>query len=60
MADLFYWDEVAEMADPDDLLEIAEKHSVEIDSKATTDEMALLVRLAAPEALEHPLRIDFA
>lgn len=52
MADLFYWDEVAEMADSDDLIEIAERHGIEIDFEATTEEMALLVRLDAPDALE--------
>jgi len=52
MADLFYWDEVAEMADSDDLIDIAEKHDLEIGHEATTEEMALLVRLEAPDALE--------
>jgi len=52
MADLFYWDEVAEMADSDDLIEIAEKHSIDIDAEATAEEIALLVRLKAPDALE--------
>lgn len=52
MADLFYWDEVAEMADSDDLVELAKKHGIEIDGEATTEEMALLVRLDAPDALE--------
>lgn len=52
MADLFYWDEVAEMADSDDLVEIATKHAIEIDGEATSAEMALLIRLEAPEAIE--------
>lgn len=52
MADLFYWDEVAEMADSDDLIEIAEQHDIKINEEATTEEMALVVRLDAPNAIE--------
>jgi len=52
MADLFYWDEVAEMGNSDDLSDVAHTHDIEIDDEATTEEMALLVRLHAPEALE--------
>jgi len=52
MADLFYWDEVAEMADADALIGLAEKHDIDIDEEATTEEIALLVRLDAPDALE--------
>jgi hypothetical protein len=52
MADLFYWDEVAEMAGTDDLVELAEEHGIDIEEEATTEEIALLVRLDAPDALE--------
>lgn len=52
MADLFYWDEVAEMGQIEDLNEIAEKHKIAFDDKVTIAEAALLVRMHAPEALE--------
>lgn len=52
MADVFYWDEVAEMGQIEDLVEIAEKHGVKLDDRVTIEEAALLVRMGAPEALE--------
>ncbi|MFW6106954.1 MAG: hypothetical protein ACOC8H_02215 [bacterium] len=52
MADLFYWDEVAEMGQIEDLVEIAEKHGIKLDDQVTIEEAALLVRMGAPEALE--------
>jgi hypothetical protein len=52
MADLFYWDEVADMADAEDLVEIAERHGIALDAEATKEEMALIVRLDAPDDLE--------
>ncbi|MFN3165597.1 MAG: hypothetical protein ACE37H_00870 [Phycisphaeraceae bacterium] len=52
MADLFYWDEVADMADAEDLISIAEKHEIKFDQEATKEEMALIVRLDAPNDLE--------
>lgn len=52
MADLFYWDEVAEMGLTEDLVEIAEKHDIKLDGQVTIEEAALLVRMGAPQALE--------
>lgn len=52
MADLFYWDEVAEMAEIEDLNEIAEKHGIDFDDEVTIEEAVLLVRMDAPDALE--------
>lgn len=52
MADLFYWDEVAQMAQMEDLNEIAEKHGIDFSDEVTIEEAALLVRLDAPNDLE--------
>jgi len=52
MADLFYWDEVAEMGQIEDLNEIADRHGITYGDKVTIEEAALLVRMGAPEALE--------
>jgi len=52
MADLFYWDEVAQMAQIEDLNEIAAKHGIEFSDEVTIEEAALLVRLDAPDDLE--------
>jgi len=52
MADVFYWDEVAEMAQIEDLVQIAGKHGVELDERVTIEEAALLVRMGAPQSLE--------
>ena len=52
MADLFYWDEVAEMGHIEDLNEIAARHGISYGDRATIEDAALLVRLGAPEALE--------
>ena len=52
MADLFYWDEVAEMGHIEDLNEIAVEHDVNFEDKITIEEAALLVRMGAPDALE--------
>jgi len=52
MADLFYWDEVAEMGQIEDLNEIAERRSIEFGGEVTIEEAALLVRIHAPEELE--------
>ncbi|MCC6581535.1 MAG: hypothetical protein IT440_13955 [Phycisphaeraceae bacterium] len=52
MADLFYWDEVAEMAAIEDLNDLADKHGIAFHDDITIEEAALLVRMKAPEALE--------
>lgn len=52
MADLFYWDEVADMGQIEDLNEIAGKHGIRLDDQVTIEEAALLVRMGAPDALE--------
>lgn len=52
MADLFYWDEVAEMARIEDLNEIAERHGIEFNDDVCVEEAALLVRMHAPNDLE--------
>ncbi|MFA7235757.1 MAG: hypothetical protein WC058_02745 [Phycisphaeraceae bacterium] len=52
MADLFYWDEVADMGHIEDLVEIAEKHSIPLSDQVTIEEAALLVRMGAPDAFE--------
>ncbi len=52
MADLFYWDEVAEMADIEDLNEIAARQGVEFGDEVTIEEAVLLVRMQAPDDLE--------
>ena len=52
MADLFYWDEVAEMAEVEDLNAIAEKHGITFSDEVTIEEATLLVRMDAPDALE--------
>jgi len=51
-ADLFYWDEVAEMGQIEDLVEIAKKYGITLHDHVTIEEATLLVRMAAPEALE--------
>jgi hypothetical protein len=53
MADLFFWDEVAEMGQIEDLNEIAAKRRIEFDDKVTIEEAALLVRMHAPDDLEN-------
>ncbi len=52
MADLFYWDEVAEMADIEDLNEIAARQGIEFGDEVTIEEAVLLVRMHAPDDLE--------
>lgn len=52
MADLFYWDEVAEMGELEDLNEIAERHGIKFGDEVTVEEAALLVRMNAPDDLE--------
>jgi len=52
MADLFYWDEVAEMGEIEDLNDIADDHGIDYDDTVTIEEAALLVRMGAPEQLE--------
>lgn len=52
IADLFFWDEVAEMGQIEDLNEIAAKHGIEFDDKVTIEEASLLVRMRAPDDLE--------
>lgn len=52
MADIFYWDEVAEMGNIDDLSDIADKKGIKFGAKVTLAEAALLVRMNAPEDLE--------
>jgi len=52
MADLFYWDEVSEMGQIEDLNEIAARHQIAFGDEVTIEEAALLVRMHAPEDLE--------
>jgi len=52
MADLFYWDEVAEMGQIEDLNEIAAKHGIKYGDRVTIEEAALLVRMGPPGAKE--------
>lgn len=52
MADLFYWEEVAEMADIEDLNEIADRQGIEFGDEVPIEEAALLVRIHAPDDLE--------
>ncbi len=52
MADLFYWNEVAEMAQIEDLNEIAERQGIAFNDEICIEEAALLVRMEAPEDLE--------
>ena len=51
-ADLFYWDEVAQMGQIEELNEIADRHGIKYGEKVTIEEAALLVRMKAPDALE--------
>ncbi|HEX6972484.1 MAG TPA: hypothetical protein VF234_09715, partial [Limnochordia bacterium] len=53
MADLFYWDEVAEMARIEDLNEIAERHGIEFNDDVSVEEATLLIRMHAPDDLEN-------
>lgn len=52
LADLVYWDEVSQMAVADDLHDEAEKCGVKYGAKATREEITLLIRMKAPEAVE--------
>jgi hypothetical protein len=52
MADIFYWDEVAEMGNIEDLTDIADKYGIKFSDKVTCAEAALLVRMQAPQDLE--------
>jgi hypothetical protein len=52
MADIVYWDEVAQMGQIEDLTEIADQHHIELPNDVTIEEAALLLRLDAPDALE--------
>jgi hypothetical protein len=52
MADVFYWDEVAEMGNIEDLVEIAGRKGLKFTSTVTVAEAALLVRMHAPGELE--------
>ena len=52
VADLFYWDEVAEMATIEDLVEIAERHRVKLADDVTVEEACLRLRLAVPGEIE--------
>lgn len=53
VADLFYWDEVAEMADIEDLNEIADQQGIKFGDEVTIEEAVLLVRMHAPDDLEN-------
>lgn len=52
LADLVYWDEVAQMASDGDLHDEAEKHGVKYGAKATREEITLLLRMKVPLAVE--------
>lgn len=53
MADLFYWDEVAQMVPIEELNDIAKKHEIEFAENITIETATLLVRMAVPAELEN-------
>lgn len=52
MADLFFWDEVAEIGKTEDLNEIAERRGIDFNEDVSIEEATLLVRMHAPKDLE--------
>jgi hypothetical protein len=59
MADIFYWDEVAEMGNIDDLTDIADKYGIKFSDKVTCAEEPLFEGHAVDASLEYILYTDF-